>query len=252
MVDEVVASHEARSHEVPLLEARHVTKTYARGGETVHALTDVDVQVGPGTLACIVGRSGSGKSTLLHLLGGLDTPTNGSVLFRGKELSDLDDRELTRYRRQHVGFVFQFFNLLPTLSAWENVSVPMLLGGTPKRDARDRAIDLLAKVGLRNRTMHKATELSGGEMQRVAIARALANEPAVLLGDEPTGNLDRATGDEILALLSSLVASDRAVVLVTHDPNVADAADHVFELEDGQLIAPPTSTVPVPRSSDSE
>jgi putative ABC transport system ATP-binding protein len=222
---------------VAIVEVRDAVKEYRRGQQSIRALDGVSFAVDAGELLCIVGPSGSGKSTLLHLLGGLDTPTAGRVVVGGRDLQDLSDEELTAFRRHQIGFVFQFFNLLPTLSAWENVAVPRLLDGRRLARSRDEAAALLEEVGLGERIDHRPAELSGGEMQRVAIARALINDPSLILADEPTGNLDSRSGRLVLDLLRQSATGDgRALVLVTHDEQVAAVADRVVELADGRLV----------------
>jgi putative ABC transport system ATP-binding protein len=222
---------------VAVVEVHQAVKEYRRGRQSIRALDGVSLSVGPGELLCIMGPSGSGKSTLLHLLGGLDQPTAGRIVVGGRDLAALSDEELTAFRRHEVGFVFQFFNLLPTLSAWENVAVPRLLDGQRLVRSRGDAATLLAQVGLGERIDHRPAELSGGEMQRVAIARALINSPSLVLADEPTGNLDSRSGAQVLDLLrASATRGGRALVLVTHDEHVATVADRIVELADGRLV----------------
>ena len=204
-------------------------------GETVHALRGVSLRVDAGDYVAIVGPSGSGKSTLLQLLGGIDTPTSGVVELLGTRLDTLSDRELTRLRLSRLGFIFQRFHLLPVLTARENVELPLAEAGLPRPERRTRARELLAYVGLGHRTDHRATQLSGGEMQRVAIARALANHPAVLLADEPTGELDVATGQGILELFRRLNADGTTLVVVTHDERLAAEAGRVIHMLDGTI-----------------
>ncbi|MFB6219699.1 MAG: ABC transporter ATP-binding protein [Halobacteriaceae archaeon] len=212
-----------------------VVKEYRTGEQTVRALKGIDFGIGPGEFVAVVGPSGSGKSTLLNLLGLLDVPTEGSVLLRGEDVSTLSDRERTRERKRTIGFVFQSYFLVPTLTALENVEMPRMLDRTPVA-TRERATELLERVGLGNRLDHYPDELSGGQKQRVAIARSLVNDPAILLADEPTGNLDRDTGDRILALFDELRTEEGvAVVTVTHDQYVADNADRVVNLIDGEV-----------------
>jgi putative ABC transport system ATP-binding protein len=221
-----------------MLELAEVTKTYRQGRREVHAVRGVSLRVEPGEMVVLLGPSGSGKSTLLHLLGGLDRPTTGRVLFEGRDLAELPDDELTRLRRDRVAHVFQFFNLLPTLTAAENVALPLLLGGTPRRDALARAAAALDGVGLSDRLGHFPDELSGGEQQRAAIARALAVRPRVLLADEPTGNLDSEAGAGVLGALRALTRDgDRAVVMVTHDERAARVGDRRVRLSDGRVAA---------------
>jgi putative ABC transport system ATP-binding protein len=218
------------------LEARELVKTFGAGAGAVRALRGVDLRVADGEFVAIMGPSGSGKSTLLHILGALDRPTEGSVALRGRRYDDLDDRALTRLRGEVFGFVFQFFNLLPTLSAAENVLLPALVAGEAPADYAERTDHLLALVGLSDRAGHRPAEMSGGEQQRVAIARALLREPEVLLADEPTGNLDSASGATVLRLLRQLVDSGQTAVMVTHDPGAAALADRVVYLRDGQIV----------------
>jgi putative ABC transport system ATP-binding protein len=220
----------------PLLVARDLRKDYPMNGETVHALRGVSLSVQPGEYVAIAGPSGSGKSTLLQLIGGIDTPTGGSVELLGTRLASLGDRELTRLRLTRLGFVFQRFHLLPVLTARENVELPMAEAGVAAPRRRKRALELLQYVGLRHREGHRATQLSGGEMQRVAIARALANSPAILLADEPTGELDAATGREILDLFRRLNRDGTTLLVVTHDERLASAAGRVVHMLDGRIV----------------
>lgn len=218
-----------------MLELSNVVKEYRVGGQVVRALDGIDLRLETGEFTAVIGPSGSGKSTLLHLLGALDRPDSGSIRFRGEEIGDLDERRQSEFRRYRVGFVFQFFNLLPTLSAWENVAVPKLLDGTGLRRAKPRALELLDRVGLGNRAAHRPAELSGGQMQRVAVARALIMDPPLILADEPTGNLDSKTGASILGLLGSVAESGNSVVMVTHDRNAVRYCDRVVTLGDGRI-----------------
>jgi putative ABC transport system ATP-binding protein len=220
----------------PLLVARELRKDYPMNGETVHALRGVSLSVQPGEYVAIAGPSGSGKSTLLQLVGGIDTPSGGSVELLGTRLESLCDRELTRLRLTRLGFVFQRFHLLPVLTARENVELPMAEAGVAAPRRRERARELLEYVGLRHREAHRATQLSGGEMQRVAIARALANRPAILLADEPTGELDAATGREILDLFRRLNRDGTTLVVVTHDERLASEAGRVVHMLDGRIV----------------
>jgi putative ABC transport system ATP-binding protein len=220
-----------------MIEAIDVHKTYRRGTVEVPAVRGVSLKIDPGEMVAIVGPSGSGKSTLMNLLGALDRPTSGEVRIDGKALSGLSDNELTRLRRDRVGLVFQFFNLLPLLTARENVALPLLLGGKPRAESEARAQSLLERVGLGSRAEHTPDEMSGGEMQRVAVARALAIEPAVILADEPTGNLDTASGNGVLELLRDATRSRCAVVMVTHDPKAAAFADRVLSVADGRIVS---------------
>jgi putative ABC transport system ATP-binding protein len=213
-----------------------LTRRYKMGDAFVDALRGVDLVIRRGEFVALVGPSGSGKSTVLNLIGGLDRPTSGEVWIDGIELSATDERALTRHRREHVGFVFQTFNLLPRLTAEENVALPLMFSGVPHKERLERARALLERVGLGPRLTHRPSQLSGGEQQRVAIARALVGEPALLLADEPTGNLDTTTGGEIMALLQELnQESDLTLLVVTHDPEVAAFADRVVTLRDGRV-----------------
>lgn len=217
-------------------ELQDVTKHYQQGKRVVQAVRGVTLSIASGEFVSIMGPSGSGKSTLMHLLGALDKPTSGKVLFRGKDLATMSDRELAQVRRTRIGFIFQFFNLLPTLTAAENVALPLILAGQSRRKALIPAHAGLERVGLKQRASHFPDELSGGEMQRVAIARALVVEPEAVLCDEPTGNLDSTTGEEILHLLRSLPeAGKRSVVMVTHDPHAARYGDRIVHIRDGLL-----------------
>ena len=217
-----------------MMELRNVTKHYPQGRRMVRALNGVTLKVMSGEFVSIMGPSGSGKSTLMHLLGALDTPTSGEVYFRERPLHSMCDRELALLRRQRVGFIFQFFNLLPTLTAAENVALPLLLAGQGRCQALKPAYEELDRVGLACRADHFPDEMSGGEMQRVAIARALVIQPEAVLCDEPTGNLDSANSQEILKLLRSLPKEGhRAVVMVTHDPCAAAYGDRTIHLRDG-------------------
>jgi putative ABC transport system ATP-binding protein len=218
-----------------IIRGDDVVKEYQTGGQTVRALKEIDFEIGPSDFVAIVGPSGSGKSTLLNLLGLLDVPTSGTVWLRGSDVSTFSDGDRTKKRKRTIGFVFQSFYLIPTLTALENVEMPRMLDKTPV-ETRERATTLLRRVGLGDRLDHYPDELSGGQKQRVAIARSLINDPAILLADEPTGNLDRDTGDRILALFDELrTEEDVAVVTVTHDAYVADEADRVVDLVDGEV-----------------
>ncbi len=220
----------------PVLEASALSKTFSTGGGDIHAVQEVDLRVDAGSFAVVMGRSGSGKTTLLNLLGGLDRPTAGEVRIHGNDLSGLSDGGLAVIRREEIGFIFQAFGLLPMLSAVENVELPMRLTREDPTERRDRARILLDVVGLADRADHRPAELSGGEQQRVAIARALANEPRLILADEPTGQLDSRTGAEIVRVLAELVESHGvAAFIATHDPTPRSHADHVYRLLDGRL-----------------
>ena len=215
------------------IEATALVKTYAQGDDEIRALRGVDISVAAGEFLAITGASGSGKSTLLHILGGLDRPDGGRVWVEGRSLTELDDESLALLRRRRLGFVLQFFNLLPTLTAEENAAFPLLLDG--ERDALGRARASLERVGLGRRAGHRPSQLSGGEQQRVALARALVTEPAVVLADEPTGNLDSKTGLEILELLKETAEAGQTIVMVTHDDKSAGFADRIVGLVDGLL-----------------
>lgn len=220
-----------------LMQLERVSKLYRLGSGTVHALRDLDLELPQGEFLAVMGPSGSGKSTLLHLMGGLDGPSRGRVLWRGRDLASLNGTELARWRSRHVGFVFQTFHLVPTLTAWENVALPLLFRGVPPRDRRDRASRWLKRVGLGQRLTHRPAELSGGEQQRVALARALVGSPELVLADEPTGNLDSASGRAILELLRELNEREEVtVVLATHDGEAAQCARRIVQLRDGTLL----------------
>jgi putative ABC transport system ATP-binding protein len=219
---------------MPFLDMKGVTKEYKLGKTIVRALRGLDLEIQSGEIVAIMGPSGSGKSTLMHILGALDTPTDGSATIDGQNLQALKERQLVTLRGKRVGFVFQTFNLIQTLSAQRNVELPMIFQGVRRSARARRARELLEKVGLADRVRHKPSELSGGERQRVAIARALANDPEIVLADEPTGNLDTETGGPILALLKELSVRDgKTVILVTHDPEAAAIADRIIRLRDG-------------------
>ena len=222
----------------PIYELRGAAKRFGQGASEVVAVRDVDLSIGEGEFVALVGPSGSGKTTLLQLLGGLDRATEGEVLFEGKDLSRLGDGALSTLRLRTFGFVFQQFNLIPTLTAAQNVEVALAPAGTGRSDRRERVRTLLEAVGLAGRAEHLPSQLSGGEQQRVAIARALANEPRVVLADEPTGNLDTETGEEIIELLTALSSERRqTIVLVTHNPEIAKRAARVVRMQDGRLLA---------------
>ena len=220
-----------------LISAVNLTKVYGSGDTAVRALDNVSLQVEPGEFVAVMGPSGCGKSTLLHLLGGLDRPTSGSVTIDGHNLTDLSDAKLTELRRHKIGFIFQFFNLIPVLNSVENAALPVTLDGVKQSEARERATSWLRRVGLEERLDHRPDQLSGGQQQRVAVARALVADPALILADEPTGNLDTRASEEITALLRQ-VANEwgRAVVVVTHDPRIAAHADRIVFLKDGAIV----------------
>jgi putative ABC transport system ATP-binding protein len=221
-----------------LVEMQDVVREYRVGPQAVRALNRISLDIPAGQFVSVVGPSGSGKSTLLHLLGALDSPNSGSIRCDGVEIATMTDDEQSRFRRKTVGFIFQFFNLLPTLSAWENVAVPGLLDGRSLKQLKTHAVGLLELVGLGNRVDHRPAELSGGQVQRIAVARALSLDPPLILADEPTGNLDSATGTTIIELLRSLAhdsGTPRAVMMVTHNAEAACAADRTLTLHDGTL-----------------
>jgi putative ABC transport system ATP-binding protein len=218
-----------------IIETRDLWKTYVMGSEEIHALRGVSINIERGEYVAIMGPSGSGKSTLMNLIGCLDTPSKGSYLLNGKQVSEMNDNELARIRNEEIGFVFQTFNLLPRASALHNVELPLIYAGVPAKDRQERAKDALKKVELEERMMHKPNELSGGQRQRVAIARALVNNPSILLADEPTGNLDSKTGVEIMALFDKLHAGGNTIVLVTHEADIAAHAHRVIHIRDGQV-----------------
>jgi len=219
-----------------IIEMRGIRKVYDTGTVQVEALRKIDLSVLRGEFVAVVGPSGSGKSTLLNLVGCLDTPSEGVYELSGEPVADLDRDGLAEVRNRRVGFVFQNFNLLPSLSALENVEMPLLFGGVPSRKRRQRARELLEKVGLGDRLTHKPTELSGGQMQRVAVARALAMDPDVILADEPTGNLDTSSGSDVLSLLSELWEQGSTLVVVTHDTALAERAPRIVEIRDGLIV----------------
>jgi len=219
-----------------MMELADVTKVYQQGSRTVHAVRGVSLTITAGEFVSIMGPSGSGKSTLLHLLGALDTPTSGEVFFQGASVQKMSDRQRSLLRRNRIGFVFQFFNLIPTLRADENVALPLLLGGTRRSSALQQGKAALERVGIAHRAGHFPEEMSGGEMQRVAIARALVSNPEAIMCDEPTGNLDSKTSGEILDLLRSLPEPrKRSLVMVTHDRRAADYGDRIVHIQDGRI-----------------
>ncbi len=223
---------------MPVVEAVDLVREYRMGTETVRALDGASLTLDGGRFVSVVGPSGAGKSTLLHIIGALDTPTSGSIRVDGVDLTSLSDDAASEFRRHRVGFIFQFFNLVPTLSAWENVALPMLLDSRSLAKAKPRAVELMERVGLGHRIDHRPSELSGGQMQRVAIARSLIMEPTVVLADEPTGNLDSHTGADVLALLADVAHEnpDRLVLMVTHDAAAAGVCDQVVTVSDGRVV----------------
>ena len=219
-----------------IFELRNVWKTYCMKGVETHALRGVNLNVKGGEYAAIIGASGSGKSTLMHVMGCLDTPTKGKVFVEGREISQMNDDELAKIRREKIGFIFQAYNLIPGLTALENVSLPMRLSGFARGESNKKANQLLRKVGLEGRLKHKPNELSGGEQQRVAIARSLVNDPDIILADEPTGNLDSKAGREIFELLEDLHRkTKKTIIVVTHDINLAKRAHREIKIKDGMI-----------------
>jgi putative ABC transport system ATP-binding protein len=220
-----------------LIQTQNLTKVYGNGETAVTALKDVNLQVNPGEFVAVMGPSGCGKSTLLHLLGGLDRPTDGKVTIDGSTLAAMKDDDLAKLRRKRIGFVFQFYNLIPVLNATENAALPVTLDGVTAADAQQRAVGLLERFGLGERLHNRPDQLSGGQQQRVAIARALVADPVLILADEPTGNLDTRAADEIAALLARVSKEfGRAVVMVTHDPRIAAYANRIIFLKDGAVV----------------
>jgi putative ABC transport system ATP-binding protein len=220
-----------------IIETRNLSKSYGKGETAVSALQGINVSIAEGEFVAVMGPSGCGKSTLLHLIGGLDRPGGGEVLLDGQLISMLDDDALTELRRRKIGFIFQFYNLLPVLGATENAALPLILDGVKPAEARKRAVEWLKRMGLENRLDHRPNQLSGGQQQRVAIARALVTEPALILADEPTGNLDSNAGNEIAALLRQITGEwGRTVLMVTHDPRIAAYADRIIFLKDGTVM----------------
>jgi len=220
-----------------VIELKDVWKIYEMGATKTYALCGINLKIHKNEFVSIIGPSGSGKSTLMHIIGCLDTPTKGSVFIEKRDVSKLNENELAQIRRKKIGFVFQFFNLIPTLTALENVALPMRFDGVGKKDAESKAKTFLEKVGLSHRINHKPSELSGGEQQRVAIARALINDPELVLADEPTGNLDTKSGEEVLKILKDLhMKMKKTVVIVTHDPNVAKESKRKIYIKDGKIV----------------
>jgi putative ABC transport system ATP-binding protein len=220
-----------------MMELSGICREYVVGGETVHALDQVDLRVATGEYVSIMGPSGSGKSTLLNVLGLLDRPTAGTYRLQGEDVSHLDDNSLAEHRQRHIGFIFQFFHLIPRLTALENVELPLVLAGAAPRARRERAAAVLESVGLKARLHHRPDQLSGGERQRVAIGRAIIMQPSYLLADEPTGNLDTRSGGEIMQILEQLNRDGIAVLIVTHDPAIGDRARRHLKLRDGKIVA---------------
>ncbi|WML60769.1 ABC transporter ATP-binding protein [Neobacillus sp. PS2-9] len=219
----------------PIIQIKDLMKTYQLGGETVHALNKVSIEIEQGEFLAIIGPSGSGKSTLMNMLGCLDRPQSGTYLLDGKDISKMNDNQLATIRNKKIGFIFQNFNLLTKLTALENVELPLLYSGVPTKERRERALESLEKVGLKERAGHLPTQLSGGQQQRVAIARALVGNPSILLADEPTGALDSKTSKEILLIMKELNESGHTIILITHDLAIAKQAKRMVSIQDGQL-----------------
>ena len=229
-----------------VIDIENITKHYVMGEETVHALRGVSLQIRRGEYLAIMGPSGSGKSTLMNMLGCLDTPSSGRYFFNGKDVSAMDDDELATIRNHEIGFVFQTFNLLPRSTSLRNVELPLIYSGLDPESREEKAANALREVGLGDRLHHKPNELSGGQRQRVAIARALVNDPSIILADEPTGNLDSKTGEEIMQLLENLYIAGNTIILVTHEPDIARHARRTVFLRDGLI----ESDEPVPRANE--
>ncbi|MCY4059577.1 MAG: ABC transporter ATP-binding protein [Gammaproteobacteria bacterium] len=223
----------ARSEAEPVIRVRDLHKDYRMGSDMIHALNGVDCAIHANEYVAVMGPSGSGKSTLMNIIGCLDRPTSGEYWLSGENVSKLGDKSLARVRNRRIGFVFQTFNLLPRASALQNVEIPLMYGGVGRRQRRARARDTLERVGLKDRMKHKPSELSGGQRQRVAVARALVNEPEILLADEPTGNLDSRTGEDIMDLFDTLYHAGQTIILVTHETHIANRAHRHVQLHDG-------------------
>lgn len=217
----------------PYIRMSNLTKTYQMGLEKINALAGITLDIEQGSFCLMIGPSGSGKSTFLYLLGGLDRPTNGTIFVENESLDDLDENQLAAYRRRKVGFIFQSFNLIPSINAWENVAYPLYFSGVPFRERKSRALVLLDQIQMGDRSEHKPHELSGGQQQRVAIARALINNPHIILADEPTGNLDSASGESVMNVLADLHLDGTTIVVVSHDPRMVNYASRVLHILDG-------------------
>ena len=240
------AADESVAHPQPVIELLHAEKTYRMGTQHVHAVQDVSLRIDAGEYVAVVGPSGSGKSTLMHIIGCLDVLTSGTYRLAGEDVGEMDEVELAEVRNRRIGFVFQQFHLLPSLSAWRNVELPLISAGVPRDRRRHRAVEALDRVGLADRLHHKPGELSGGQQQRVAVARALVGDPALVLADEPTGNLDSTATDDALRLLDELHAQGRTIVLITHEAEVAQRAGRIVRVRDGRILSTPAATAGVP------
>ena len=219
-----------------IIRIRDVKKIYQMGSEQIHAIDDISMNIYQGEVCCLLGKSGSGKSTLLNLIAGLEKPTEGKIIFHKKHIERMDEDQLADFRRQYVGFVFQSYNLLPTLTALENVTLPLIFKGMPKKEREERAMEMLKAVGLEERAKHKPFEMSGGQQQRVSIARAFVNDPPVVFADEPTGNLDTKTTYEMMDLITGMAKKNKqTLVIVTHDLELAEYADRIVLLQDGKI-----------------
>lgn len=219
-----------------LLKLQNIFKTYKSGDDEIFALNDVSLSIDDGDFVAIIGQSGSGKSTLMNILGCLDIPSKGYYILNSKNVSSLSDNELSDIRNKQIGFIFQGFNLIPSLSAIENVELPLIYRGINKIQRRQISIDSLCKVGLEKRLMHKPSEMSGGQQQRVAIARAISGDPSIILADEPTGNLDSKSGNDVISILKTLNREGKTIVLITHDDSIAKNANRIIKIQDGRII----------------
>jgi len=229
----------------PLIHIEHIARTYEMGGETVHALRDVSLDIHPNEYVALMGPSGSGKSTLMNILGCLDTPSSGVYTFKGLDVNEMTDDDLAEIRNKEIGFVFQTFNLLPRATALKNIELPLIYSGVSSEDRKERAIKALEDVGLGDRMLHRPNELSGGQRQRVAVARALVTKPSIILADEPTGNLDTKTGIEIMRLFQELWSKGNTVILVTHEEDIARHARRIIRIRDGKVESDTINPNPV-------